>query len=145
MRWGGVVANVAGEQPRGTVTAEELPALLRDVTELLATADGNREAATEWARTREEVYRGPATANLPHVIFQAPPDVVVTEGKGPGPLLEPYKNALKIGEHAVEATVLAAGSGVPAGGRPASIEDVAPTAAKLLGLEAGDMDGRPLF
>ena len=145
MRWGGVVANVAGEQPQGTVAAAELPALLQNVTGLLTTAAGNRPAAMEWVKTREELYRGPATANLPHVIFQAPPDVVVTEGKGPGPLYEAYKNALKAGEHSVEATVLAAARGVPAGGRRATIEDVAPTAAKLLGLEAGDMDGRPLF
>jgi predicted AlkP superfamily phosphohydrolase/phosphomutase len=144
MRWGGVVANVAGEQPQGKVPAAELPALLREVTDLLATAGGTG-AAAEWARLREEVYRGPATANLPHVIFQAPPGLVVTEGKGPGPLLEPYENALKVGEHAVEAMVLAAAPGIEAGGRAASIEDVAPTAAKLLGLEADGMDGQPLF
>ena len=145
MRWGGVVANVAGEQPRGKIPAAELPALLREVTDLLATAGGTGEAAAEWARPREEVYRGPATANLPHVIFQAPPGLVVTEGKGPGPLLEPYENALKVGEHTVEAMVLAAAPRIEAGGRAASIEDVAPTAAKLLGVEADGMDGKPLF
>jgi predicted AlkP superfamily phosphohydrolase/phosphomutase len=145
MRWGGVVANAAGEQPRGKVPASELPALLREVVDFLATADRSGGAALEWAKLREEVYRGPAAANLPHVIFQAPRDVVVTEGKGPGPLLESYKNALKVGEHTVEAMVLAAGPGIGAGGRAASIEDVAPTAAKMLGLETGEMDGRPLF
>jgi hypothetical protein len=91
------------------------------------------------------VYRGPATAKLPHIIFQAPPDVVVSEGKGPGPLLEPYRNELKVGEHTLGAMVLAAGPGISAGDRAVSIEDVAPTAAKLLGLDAGEMDGRPLF
>jgi predicted AlkP superfamily phosphohydrolase/phosphomutase len=145
MRWGGVVANVAGQQPQGKVSAAELPALLRELTNVLVTADRSGGAAVEWARVREELYRGPATANLPHILFPAPRDVVVRVGMGPGPLLEPYKNALKVGEHAVEATVLAAGRGIPAGGRRASVEDVAPTAAKLLGLDAGDMDGRPLF
>jgi predicted AlkP superfamily phosphohydrolase/phosphomutase len=145
MRWGGVAANVAGEQPQGKVPAAELPALLRDVADLLATAAGNREAAAEWVKLRDEVYRGPATAKLPHIIFQAPPDVVVSEGKGPGPLLEPYRNELKVGEHTLGAMVLAAGPGISAGGRAVSIEDVAPTAAKLLGLDAGEMDGRPLF
>lgn len=145
MRWGGVAANVAGEQPQGKVPAAELPTVLREVMDILATAGGNRKAAAEWVKLREEVYRGPATANLPHVIFRAPPEVVVSEGKGPGPLLEPYKNESKVGEHTVEAMVLAAWPGIPGGGRAASIEDVAPTAAKLLGLDAGAMDGRPLF
>jgi predicted AlkP superfamily phosphohydrolase/phosphomutase len=145
MRWGGVAANVAGEQPQGAVPAAELSEVLKTVTGLLTAGDGKRPISMEWAKNREDVYRGPATANLPHVIFQAPPDVVVTEAKGPGPLLEAYTNALKAGEHSVEAAVLAAGRGIPAGRRPVVLEDVAATAAKWLGLEPGGMDGRPLF
>jgi hypothetical protein len=145
MRWGGVVVNAAAEQAQGTVAAPELPALLHTVIGVLTSPGGGLKAAMAWAKPREEIYRGPATANLPHVIFEAPPGVVITEAKGPGPLYEPYRNPLKEGEHSAEAMVLVSAPGVSAGGRAASLEDVAPTAARLLGLDAGGMDGRPLF
>lgn len=144
VRWGGVAVNVAGEQPEGQVAPAELPAAAEDITKALLADAGKLPGPVEWVKTREDLYEGPATAALPHLIFQGRRDVVVTEGKGPGPLLEPYHNAAKRGEHTLEAMVLIAGAGVPAGkAPPMKLEDVTATAADFLGLDWREMDGRP--
>ncbi len=145
MRWGGVVVNAAGEQPRGAVAPEELPAVTEEVGRLLTLAAGDEDDGVRWIKKREDLYRGPATADLPHLIFEAPQNVVISEGKGPGPLFSRYADPAKKGEHTKEAMVLAAGGAMGAG-KPveATLEDVAPTVASLLGLGHGGMDGRPI-
>jgi len=145
MRWGGIVVNAAGEQPQGVVAPEELPEVTEKVGGLLTSAAGDEADGPRWVKKREDLYRGPATADLPHLVFEAPQSVVVSEGKGPGPLFSPYANAAKKGEHATEAMLFAAGAGIGAGKTlEATLEDVAPTVASLLGLDHGGMDGKPI-
>ena len=144
MRWGGVALNVAGEQREGTIRPAEQGAAAEDVKQLLLGDAAGRGGFVEWVKPRDELYVGPAAADLPHLIFQARQDVVVTEGKGPGPLVAPYRNAAKKGEHAVDATALVVGPGVPAGeSLEVRLEDVAATAADYLGLDWRSMDGEP--
>jgi predicted AlkP superfamily phosphohydrolase/phosphomutase len=144
MRWGGVALNVAGEQPAGKIPPAEVPAAAEEVTRTLAAVAADGPAPVEWVKTREELYAGPAVAALPHLVFQGRPGVVVAEGKGPGPLVGPYHNAAKKGEHDVEAMVLVAGGGAPARVSPTmKLEDVTATAAYLLGLGWREMEGEP--
>ncbi len=145
MRWGGIVVNAAGEQPQGVVAPEDLPAVTEKVGGLLTSAAGDEADGARWVKKREDLYRGAATADLPHLVFEAPQNVVVSEGKGPGPLFSRYANPAKKGEHTTEAMVLAAGDGIAAGETlEATLEHVAPTVASLLGLGYGGMDGRPI-
>ncbi len=144
MRWGGVALNVVGEQPKGVVEPAERSAVADDVKRLLLGEAAGPDRPVEWVKTRDELYAGPAAAHLPQLIFQCRPDVVVTEGKGPGPLVAAYRNAAKKGEHAVEAAALVVGPGVPAGeSLEMRLEDVAPTAADYLGVDWRSMDGEP--
>lgn len=144
MRWGGVALNVVGEQPKGAVEPAERSVAADAVKQLLLGDAAGREGLVEWVKTRDELYAGPAATGLPHLIFQGRRDVVVTEGKGPGPLVAPYRNAAKKGEHAVEAAALVAGPGIPAGGSlDIRLEDVAATAADYLGVDWRSMDGEP--
>jgi predicted AlkP superfamily phosphohydrolase/phosphomutase len=144
MRWGGVALNVAGEQPAGKVSPEELPAVAEEVKSALSACRAGGPRPVEWVKTREELYAGPAAGDLPHLVFQSRPDVVVAEGKGPGPLVGAYRDAAKKGEHAVEAMALVAGGGAPAGARlEMKLEDVAATVAYMAGLDWRVMDGEP--
>jgi len=144
MRWGGVALNVAGEQREGKVRPAEVAAVAEDVKRTLLAVAAPAPGLVEWVKTRDELYAGPVTADQPHLVFQVRRDAVVTEGKGPGPLVAPYRNAAKKGEHAVEAMALVVGAGVPAGESLAmKLEDIAPTAADFLGLEWRGMDGEP--
>ena len=144
MRWGGVALNVAGEQREGKVKPAEQASAAADVKRALLAVGERHPGLVEWVKTREELYAGPATADLPHLVFQARPDAVVAEGKGPGPLLAPYRNAAKTGEHDVEAMAFVVGEGVPAGERlEIRLEDVAATAADFLRLDCRGMDGEP--
>lgn len=144
VRWGGVAVNVAGEQPQGKVAPAAVPAAAEDVANALLSKASKARGAVEWVKTREELYDGPATAGLPHLIFQARADVTVSEGKGPGPLLAPYRNAAKRGEHTLDATALVAGAGVSVRkAPPMRLADVAATTAHLLGLDWRGMDGEP--
>jgi predicted AlkP superfamily phosphohydrolase/phosphomutase len=143
MRWGGVVVNASGEQRAGIVPPAELASLRDDLAGLLCDAEEAKPAAIQWAKNREALYSGPATAGLPHVIFEAGPEVVVSEAKGPGPVVGPYANPHKRGEHTPQALALAAARGVaPAALAGAALEDVAATAAAWLGYEAAALEGR---
>jgi predicted AlkP superfamily phosphohydrolase/phosphomutase len=137
MSWGGVFLNVRGEQPEGIVEAGDAAAVAERVAAALKAS-----GATLWVKTREELYEGPAVRGLPHVVFEAEAGTVVSEGKGPGPLVTPYEDPRKLGEHTPEAVMCVAGDGVSVE-RPASpgIADVAATAAALLGLDVRPFDG----
>jgi len=138
MRWGGVILNVRGEQPEGCIAPEAAAATAARIIALL-----EREEAVAWARPREELFTGPLIGNIPHVVFALREGYVISEGKGPGPLVAPYGDAAKEGDHSPEAMALlagVAGARVPA---DAAIADVAATAAALLGFGPAGMDGRP--
>ncbi|UCH79449.1 MAG: alkaline phosphatase family protein [Candidatus Coatesbacteria bacterium] len=144
MRWGGLVVNASGEQRAGIVSSAEITSLRDDLAELLRGSAEAAPAAIQWAKTREELYSGPATTDLPHVVFEAGPEVVVSEAKGPGPVVGPYANPQKRGEHTPQALALAAGLGVvPEALAGAALEDVAATAAKWLGFGAPAAEGKP--
>jgi predicted AlkP superfamily phosphohydrolase/phosphomutase len=144
MRWGGVVLNVAGEQPQGIVPPAERASAVAAVERALQAVNSRHAGMVEWIKPREELYAGPQLASLPHLIFRARKDVVVAEGKGPGPVVAPYRNKAKVGEHDAEAMAFVVGAGVPAGGRlECRLEDVAPTVADFLGLDRRGMDGEP--
>jgi predicted AlkP superfamily phosphohydrolase/phosphomutase len=144
MRWGGVALNVAGEQPEGKVSPAEAPAAAEEVKRALSACAAGGPGLVEWVKTREEIYAGPAAADLPHLVFQGRAGVVVTEGKGPGPLVGSYRNPAKKGEHAVEAMALVAGADAPRGvNLDMKLEDVAATVAYVLGLDWRAMDGQP--
>jgi predicted AlkP superfamily phosphohydrolase/phosphomutase len=137
MGWGGVFLNVRGEQPQGIVAAGDVAAAAERVARALTDS-----GVTRCVKTREELYDGPALADLPHVVFEAAAGTVVSEGKGPGPLVTPYEDARKLGEHTSDAIMCVAGGGVSAE-MPASpgVADVAATAAALLGLDLAPLDG----
>jgi len=142
MRWGGLVVNASTELRFGIVAAAEMDALRDDLAGLLC-GSADTAAAIQWAKRREELYSGPATAGLPHVIFEAGPEVVVSEAKGPGPVVGPYADPHKRGEHTTQALILAAGTGVaPAATEGAALEDVAATAAAWLDFDVPEVEGR---
>jgi predicted AlkP superfamily phosphohydrolase/phosphomutase len=139
MGWGGVFLNVRGEQPEGIVDTADVAGVAERVARALEDS-----GVTRWVKTRAELYDGPAAAELPHVVFEAEAGTVVSEGKGPGPLVAPYEDKRKLGEHTPQAIMGVAGGGVSAK-MPASpgIADVAATAAALLGLDVRPLDGVP--
>jgi len=145
MRWGAAVLNVRGEQPQGVLAPEEADAAAARLARLLTGERVDGAPVCRWVKRRDELYAGPALANLPHVVFEAAPGFAITEAKGPGPLVEPFAHAAKRGDHSPAAMLVAAGPGITRG-TPAGVglADVAPTAARLLGLDPADMDGRPL-
>jgi predicted AlkP superfamily phosphohydrolase/phosphomutase len=147
----GVVVNLAGRQSRGVVQPGAEYESVRD--DVIAALVELREPNTgmpvvQWARRREEVFRGPYTEEAPDVVALLVPQFKGTAGLDPTfeavpqSILEHYS-----GVHAMEGIFAVAGPGV----RPdaslgtRAIEDVAPTLLALLDVPIpADVDGIPM-
>jgi len=136
--------NLRGREPQGIVSPEERGAAAAELIDRLLAArlPGSDQPVFVRAWRMEELYPGPAAADLPEILLEAdrrflcrPYYVRPTAAKLPVPFPE----------HERTGVLLAAGPSIRRGGRreQASILDVTPTLLQLLGVPVWrEMDGK---
>jgi len=148
----GVVVNLAGRQPQGTVPPSDYDAVVDTIAtrlaEIIDLETGEKVVAEVWRR--DQLYSGPYTeAYAPDLVVVAAPGCKGDWGTSP-PVVGPVAAAEWTqyrGAHAMEGILVLRGPGVRRGHRidGASILDVAPTLLHALGLVVPtSMDGRVL-
>lgn len=149
--------NLKGQHPQGQVAPEQADALLEEIRQgLLALRDPwSGQPVLEAVHRREEIYQGEAVAEAPELILELALDEGYSynclSSQGPGALwrrLEPSerlgaKGAGMNGTHRRDGFWLLAGPGAAPRRARARMEDMAPTALSVLGLEPPAwMEGR---
>lgn len=159
---GGIRLNLKGREPAGLLApGPEAEAFCRQLAaDLLAIVDGRSGGplVKRVLRTRD-LYTGPHLDALPDLLVEwndAEPTGNTAVGGGAGARVRAHSPAIgevegvntygRTGEHRADGWFIAAGPGIPAGDRsePASILDLAPTFAALLGVTLEGVDGRPI-
>ncbi len=146
---GAVRINLKGREPAGRVAPgreyEELCAWLTRELQALVNADTGQPAVDTVLR-RSEVYPGEHSERLPDLFVvwrrDAPIHAVASSAIGEIRKGDP---ALRTGNHTAGGFYASAGPGIAAGGEePASLLDLAPTIARMLGVELPEAEGRPI-
>ena len=148
--FGGIRLNVAGRDPRGTITpGRELEtfceSLSRDLLDLVNPASGR--PAIRCVLRSAHLYEGPHRDHLPDLLVEwnqeAPVEAVSSAKLG---LVARRYDGHRTGDHRAAGLFLAAGPSILPRRleRPVSIMDFAPTICTLLGVEPQDMEGRPI-
>lgn len=158
--YGQVRLNVAGRDPQGIVSPDEVPALKAQVRELLlsVTDPFSDQAVFRDVLDGSQVYSGPYVDEGPDLIAVPAEGRYITvcgrmlEGEAL-PLIDVQEQVVAAVDarcdfHSYDAIFLVAGPGIEAGKslREHRLEDFAPTALYLLGEGVpGDMDGQPVL
>lgn len=138
---GRIYVNLAGREPRGSVSAEEMPALVDELTlKLRELRDPDTgEIAFRLVEPGSRLYDGPEMGRAPDILVMGVDGIDVKgtfdadtlTGRGPLVGMHKYDNA----------TFYVRGKQITVD--HASVRDVLPTACRLMGLEAPtDVDGR---
>jgi len=156
--------NLEGREPEGTVPPGEYETVRDEVIRVLAEwrNPDTGEPVVEWARRREEVYRGDHVGKAADVVanyaldrgytYLSRPSRQASQGL-PVERLDPRAEGVsrfvsnRSGSHREMGILILGGEGVPACGEspPVAILDVTPTVLYLLGMSAAEgMDGRVL-
>lgn len=142
----GIRVNLAGREPRGRVRpGEDYEALCRELeSELLALTEARtgRPVVREVLRTRD-VFAGPLVNDLPDLLVRwhrdAPIRGVASSRIG---RIERAFVGNRTGDHRSGGLLFVRGPGIaPGAGAAASVMDIAPTVAALLGVSLADVDG----
>jgi predicted AlkP superfamily phosphohydrolase/phosphomutase len=156
---GGIRLNLAGREPRGTLTAATAPELCRqlerDLLDLVD-ADSGHPIVQRVLRT-DELYRGACRDQLPDVLVEWSQERALgsaTVGPGRGAVvrvtsarvgtLEGTNHYCRSGDHRRGGSFVAVGPGIAPGRlpQPVSIMDFAPTLAGRLGVTLPPAAGR---
>ncbi|MGE0554752.1 MAG: alkaline phosphatase family protein [Gemmatimonadales bacterium] len=157
----GVRLNLRGREPEGLVEPGEeaeatLEALERELGLVIDQRTGRPAFRAIWRPDAR--YRGDALEQLPDLLLEWSDEVAtgttaLADGRGArvrlaSPALgivEGVNDYGRTGEHRPTGWLAAAGPGIAAGPLgPASVIDVAPTIARLLGVELAGVDGHPI-
>jgi predicted AlkP superfamily phosphohydrolase/phosphomutase len=145
--YGALRLNLAGREPHGRVTADEVEQVCGELERELRAVidlDTGEPAVARVVRARDHYARTP-TDNLPDLFVEWNGDrPVVRVRTGGGAVIEGDYPAYRTGDHRPQGAFWLTGAGIGGGAAtPISIMDFAPTVGHLLGVELVGLDGRP--
>jgi len=145
--YGAVRINLAGREPAGRVSADQLDAYLASLTADLKSFVNldTGEPLVRGVMRASEFYRGPNMAHLPDLMIEWNRDTPVERIHSPktGEIRGAYTKC-RTGDHSPLGIFFAAGSGVAPGPLTGefTVMDYGPTVAERLGVALRDVDGR---
>ncbi|MEX2459119.1 MAG: alkaline phosphatase family protein [Actinomycetota bacterium] len=145
----GVAVNERGRWPNGSVDPKDADGVAdRAERALRALRDAGGRPVVTTVHRAADVYRGPFAARFPDLLVEFDPRYMAGGRSPVGPRFVPHRgDDTEWGSHRQEGILVLSGPGVRGGGfeRMPHVEDVAPTALRLLGLSFADpVDGRVL-
>jgi predicted AlkP superfamily phosphohydrolase/phosphomutase len=148
--FGAIRVNLAGREPQGRVMPgvdyEDFCRRLGDDLLALVNADSGAPAVRRVLRTAE-IYDGPRLGMLPDLLVEWNTGAALDAVRSPRlvTICKPYRGP-RTGHHRREGFFLCRGPAIEPGtlAAPVDLIDVAPTIAALLGVELGEIDGRPI-
>jgi len=144
---GQVFLNVSGHRPLGVIPPERYHAERDRLQRLLADLRDPRtgQAMVERVATRDESYRGPEVTHAPDLVVEWKPGYSGDAGLSGAGKIVTQSPPNHSSDHWNQSFLLASGEGVRSGELAATLEDIAPTVLRALGVSAPvDFDGRVL-
>jgi len=145
----GIVINVKGRQPKGTVNPgkeyEKVRNLIIHKIQKVRDPDTNKKVV-RYAYRREEVYSGPYIDLAPDILLELDQEYACNESMEHETIFGPNKVERLSGVHKREGLLLMMGPGIGKGvtlEKEAQMVDLAPTILSILGIPVpSDMDGK---
>jgi predicted AlkP superfamily phosphohydrolase/phosphomutase len=146
----GIRLNVFAREPLGRIRmGEEYDACCELLSRELMLLRNGATGGPAFARVErsDDLYRGPKLELLPDLVAQWTRDAEFTALESPTiGRVEGRSRGVRSGDHRPQGLFLATGPGLTPDrvSAPVSVMDFGPTIAELLGVELGDVDGRPI-